>query len=192
MKWMPLLLMWISLSVRADTLPSSAWTPEQLMRSLAAVTAVDATFTEQKELAILQEPLITRGILRYRAPSYLKKQILQPYTESYEVDQDWLVIETPTEGQRHFQLRGYPLLRAFVEAIRATLAGDLQTLERYYQVQFQGQAAGWTLRLEPGDAEMARYVLAIVIHGQENRLLSIETLEANSDRSLMTIVPLSG
>ncbi len=183
--WVP----WVLLAVTAGQVPASPWTLQQLIESLAAVKTVNATFREQKELAILQKPLVMTGNLRNRSPDYLKKQTLQPQEESYEVNEDWLVIETPTEGRRQFHLNGYPLIRAFVEAIRATLAGDLPALERYYQVQLQGQAAAWTLRLLPIDKEIADYVTAIIIHGHDNRVLSIETLETGGDHSLMTIEP---
>lgn len=168
---------------------ASPWGLQQLMKSLAAVKSVQATFREEKELAILQQPLVTTGILRYQAPSYLKKQTLQPQAESYEVDEEWLVIDSATEGRRNVNLRGYPLIRALVEAIRGTLAGDLRTLEHYYQVQLQGQAAGWTLRLRPTDKELAEHVNAIIIQGQDNRVLKVETLETDGDRSIMTVEP---
>jgi len=168
---------------------SSPWGLQQLMESLAAVKSVQATFREEKDLAILQQPLVTTGILRYRAPSYLNKQTLKPQAESYEVDEEWLVIDSPTEGRRNVNLRGYPLIRALVEAIRGTLAGDLRTLERYYQVQLQGQPADWTLRLHPTDKELAKHVNAIMIQGQDNRVLKVETLETDGDRSIMTVEP---
>jgi outer membrane lipoprotein-sorting protein len=183
------LLLWVSLAATAGPVQTSPWTLQQLMASLAAVKTVNATFREQKELAILQKPLVMTGMLRYRSPAYLKKQTLQPQAESYEADEDWLVIETPEGERRQFSLNGYPLIRVFVEAIRATLAGDLPTLERYYQVQLQGQAADWRLRLVPVDKEISEYVSSIIIGGQGNRVLSIETLETGGDRSLMTIEP---
>ena len=188
MRWIILPLLWLALAAIADQIPSS-WTLQQLMRSLATVTTVSATFREQKDLAILQQPLVMSGILYYRSPDYLKKQTLQPHTESYEADADWLTVDTPTAGHHQFHVRGYPLIQAFVESVRATLAGDLPALERYYQVELQGNAEGWTLRLKPVDREMADFVTAILIGGQNHHVLSIETLEASGDRSLMLIEP---
>jgi len=162
-------LLWLLLCIPVATAPSQTpvapWTLQQLMPALAAVKAVDSTFREQKQLAILQQPLVTTGTLQYRAPAYVRKQTLQPHQETYEIDGDWLTIETPTEGRRQLYLPGYPLPRAFAEAIRATLAGDLAALERYYQVQLQGQASAWTLRLQPAGQEMAEHVSAILIRG---------------------------
>ncbi|MFO1429425.1 MAG: LolA-related protein [Candidatus Competibacteraceae bacterium] len=182
-------LLWLLLCIPVVTAAEQSWTLEQLMQTLATVKATDATFREQKQLAILQQPLVTAGTLRYRAPAYVRKQSLQPYQEIYEIDEDWLTIETPTEGRRQFYLPGYPLLRAFAEAIRGTLAGDLAALQQYYQVQLQGQATAWTLRLQPTRQEMAEHISAIVIQGRQERVLSVETLETGGDRSLMTVEP---
>ena len=187
MNWLRVFLLCQPLLVLAADTAAPARTLEPLMETLAAVDTLDAAFTERKELTILREPLVSTGILRYRAPAYLQKKILQPQQENYEIRDDWLSIETPEEGRRDFYLRGYPLLRAFVEPVRAILAGDLRTLRRYYRVQLQEQAADWLLRLEPADKELATYVTAVVIRGQHDRLLSVETLETGGDRSLMTI-----
>ena len=121
-RWVWLLLLWwpLGLSAADEAL-------DQVMRALAAVPAVQAAFREEKTLAILQEPLVSSGMLYYRAPAYLRKQTLQPQPEEYEADDHWLTVETPTDGRRQFDLNGYPQLRPFVEAIRATQAGDRTT-----------------------------------------------------------------
>lgn len=165
------------------------WTLQQLMESLSTVNSVDAYFQEQKTLAILEKPLITKGILRYRSPGYLEKQTLEPHQENFQVDGDWVILETPEEGRRHLSLKGYPTLRAFVESLRATLAGDLQNLKRYYQLQLQGQPSEWSLRLEPLDSKIANHVTAIVIHGQTNQIVRVETRETGGDLTVMSITP---
>ena len=98
-----------------------------------------------------------------------------------------MTVETPAAGRRQFDLNGYPQLRPFVEAIRATQAGDRATLERYYRLEFQGTAADWSLRLTPRDSQAAGYVTAIILRGRDGSIASMETLEPDGDRSLMSI-----
>ncbi|MCC6136045.1 MAG: outer membrane lipoprotein carrier protein LolA [Candidatus Contendobacter sp.] len=176
-----LLLCWPLAAVIAD----EALT--EVMRTLAAVKSLQAEFREEKTLAMLQQPLVTTGRLYYQAPAYLRKQTLQPQPEDYTANGEWLTLDTPEGGQRDFNLNGYPQLRPFVEAIRATQAGDQATLERYYRLEFQGTPADWTLRLTPLDPTAAGYVAAIVMHGKNERIVSVETLEPDGDRSLMII-----
>lgn len=163
----------------------------EVMRALAAVPTVAAEFREEKTLAILDAPLIATGRLYYRAPDFLRKQTLYPQPEDYEADGHWLTIDTVSTGRRQFDLNGYPQLRPLVEAIRAAQAGDQATLERYYHLELQGVLTNWRLRLSPKDATAQRYISAIVLHGQDGRIVGMETLEANGDRSMMTITALT-
>ena len=184
-----MVLILLTLAAPAAPSPGSAWGLQDLMQSLAAVKSVEAGFRERKELAVLKEPLVTTGVLRYRAPAYLKKQTLEPEPQSYEVDEDWLTIDTLAEGRRLVNLDAYPAIRASVEAIRATLAGDLPTLERYYRARLEGRAEGWTLRLEPTSKALADFVTEVVIRGRRHQVLGVETVETGGDRSVMTIAP---
>ena len=159
----------------------------EVMRLLAAVPAVEGAFREEKNLAVLREPLVATGLLYYRAPAFLRKRTLAPQPEDYEADGDWLTVETPAAGRRQFDLNGYPQLRPFVEAIRATQAGDRATLERYYRLEFGGAPADWSLRLTPRDPQIAAYVTAIVLRGRAGMIASMETLEPDGDRSLLSI-----
>jgi hypothetical protein len=156
------------------------------MSTLAQVETINARFSERKELAVLEDPLLLTGTLRYNAPHYLQKHTLTPHDERYTVEQDWLTIET-SEGQRNLYLPGHAEVGALVEAIRATLAGDLATLQRHYLLQLAGQPTAWTLRLEPLAEQMAEYVSAIIFHGRGAQVLNVETLETGGDRSVMTI-----
>jgi outer membrane lipoprotein-sorting protein len=173
--------------------PLAVWADDdvlsQVMRALATVPAVEAAFREEKTLALLQEPLITQGVLYYRAPAYLRKRTLKPQPEEFQADGDWLTIEMAEQGRRDFNLKGYPQLQPFVEAIRATQAGDQATLERYYQLEFQGTLENWVLHLTPRDRQAAGFIKAIIIRGQRAWIASVETLEPDGDRSLMTVTP---
>jgi len=60
-------------------------------------------------------------------------------------------------------------------------------LERYYRLEFQGTPADWSLRLTPRDPRATAYVTAIVLRGRDGSISSMETLEPDGDRSLMTI-----
>lgn len=159
----------------------------KVMQALAAVRSVEATFQEEKTLAMLQEPLITHGVLYYRAPAYLRKQTLEPQPEDFQADGDWLTIKMSDQDRRDFNLNGHPQLRAFVEAVRATQGGDQATLERYYRLTFAGTLDDWSLRLTPRDPRITEYLTLITVWGREAWIDRVEMLEANGDRSMMTM-----
>lgn len=173
----------------AGTAPAAgAWDLERLMHDLAQVRSAKAKFVERKELAVLNSPLELSGTLIYTAPGRLEKHTLKPRPESLVLDEKTLTIEDKAKGRRRtIVLEEQPVLWAFVESIRATLAGDLKTLNRFYDVDLRGEERNWYLTLKPRDPRMQTVVDEIDIGGSRNQVRTIEIHETRGDRSLMTI-----
>ena len=181
--------LFLGVSVCAAAEPrAGAWGVEQLMRELAQVKRASGTFVERKELAILTTPLESSGTLTYTAPGRLEKHTLKPKPESLILDEKTLVIEDKARNRRRtLTLEEHPVVWAFVESIRSTLAGDLQSLNRFYRVSLQGAENRWQLTLEPREPNMQALVEEIAIGGSGNIVGVIEIHEARGDRSIMTI-----
>ena len=184
-----LLLATVSLCAAADSERSAgAWSVEQLMQRLAQVKTASGKFVERKELAILTTPLESSGTLLYTAPGRLEKHTLRPKPESLILDEKTLTIEDKARNRRRtLTLEEHPVIWAFVESIRATLAGDLKSLNRFYKVSLQGGENRWQLTLEPRDPSMKAVVDEIAISGSGNRVSVVEVHEPRGDRSTMTI-----
>jgi len=177
----------------------AAWSDpplETLMRRLAAVQRAEATFTERKTLAALAEPVVTHGHLVWRRPAYLAKITDPPDAETLVVDGDTLTVSGGADGEhaapRRLDLSGEPGLRALVDAVRGTLAGDLVVLSAAYAVTMAGGLADWTLTLTPRAPEVARYLTRAVLGGTGAALRSVAFAQPNGDGSVMTIAPAGG
>ncbi len=163
------------------------WGVVQLMRELGQVRRSQAQFTERKYLKVLKAPRQSSGTLTYTAPDKLEKRTLRPRPEVLVIDGKALTVETA--GKRHtLKLQDYPVLWAFVESIRATLGGDIATLERFYKVDLEGGPARWQLFLAPRERSMSRVISQISIGGAGSRIELIEVQEARGDRSVMKVV----
>lgn len=167
--------------------PAADWGVEQLMQALGEVKSSKARFIERKHMAILNAPLETSGALLYTAPDRLEKHTRTPRQESLLLERDRLTIESPERKRRTVALQDYPVIWAFVESIRSTLAGDLATLAHFYEVRLEGGVERWRLLLRPRDPQMEEFVREIRLSGSGNRINAIETIETNGDRSVMTI-----
>lgn len=149
--------------------------------------SANARFVEHRYLHVLKKPLAVSGTLAYTAPGRLVKDTLDPKPEHVVIDGDALTVERDNKTET-LQLADYPQIGAFIEGIRATLAGDLAALDRVYTVRLDGGAEAWQLRLEPRDPKMQAIVQAIVISGSRARIERIDTQESDGDRSEMTII----
>lgn len=176
-------------AIAAEPAAPGAWDLKRLMHELSQVKSSRARFVERKELAILNAPLESSGVLIYVAPGRLEKHTLAPRAESLVLDGDRLTLENKAQNQRRtFALQQYPEIWAFVESIRSTLAGDLAALQRYYQVGLEGSEGRWRLTLKPTEPGMQKLVSEIRIEGSGNQAGSVEIMEIGGDRSLMTII----
>lgn len=158
-----------------------------VMGKLAEVRSAEGRFTERKYLSILSEPLVMEGRVRYRAPDHVRKEYDNAVTESYEIRGDHLVIEYPDGRRREMSIDEHPVLRAFVESYRGTLAGDLESLRKYFELELDGHMDDWILRLIPRNPDLAAYLSEVVMLGRGTFVYSVETLETSGDRSVMTV-----
>jgi len=178
---------WTLLLAVAVPLAATASDPlDALMQRLAARRHGHVAFTEVQRLAVLDRPLESSGELLYEAPDRLEKRIVKPRPETLVLAHGVL---SATRGRhtRTVELAAWPQIAPLIEGLRATLAGDRATLERIFGVRLEGDAAHWTLRLAPRDPEAARVVSAVVITGEGAELRTVETFQADGDRSLLTV-----
>lgn len=167
-------------------LATPPWTLERLLAGFARNKEARASFVEKKSVRVLERPLVSSGELRFEAPDRLEKRTLRPRPEVLRLDGDTLTLE---RGERRLQLslRSHPEAGAFVESIRATLAGDRAALERVYALRLEGSERSWVLTLTPRDPGMARLVERIRIAGQGAEVTVIEILQANGDSTLISV-----
>jgi outer membrane lipoprotein-sorting protein len=158
----------------------------QLMELMAQVSVRQDRFTETKTMTVLTKPLVLTGTLAYSRPDRVEKHVLTPYEEHLVVQGDQLTLVNK-DGTRRIGVKSHPLIWSFVEAIRASLAGEVEALRRFYHIKVEGTAKKWLLTLRPLDPQAASYLTSIRLMGQGNRLASVEIHETGGDRSVMTI-----
>jgi outer membrane lipoprotein-sorting protein len=168
---------------------SGDWGLPQLMIQMQQVRRSAARFVETKDLRLLNKSLQSSGKLIYIAPDNLQKFTLWPEPSSLVVSGNRLTIAQFDGDSRSLALSDYPQVGALVESVRATLAGDLPRLERYYAVSLAGNEMDWILQLAPHSSELGKLVKRIEVRGAGHDINSIETEESDGDRTRMTITP---
>ena len=158
----------------------------ELMRQLAGRRHGQVSFVEQHFLKLLKRPAESYGELTYEAPDRLEKRTVAPKPETLTLAGDVLTVARGGRT-RTLDLKAYPALVPFIESIRATLAGDLPSLERLFTIDFAGTLARWRLTLTPRDAQVAKSVSRVTIDGTNDTLTTVEIVETDGDRSLMTL-----
>jgi outer membrane lipoprotein-sorting protein len=70
------------------------------------------------------------------------------------------------------------------------LTGNRAALEKNYHLSLSGTSDKWVLTLLPSEQKIAALVQRITVSGIKNQIRSIEYLQADGDRSVMSIEPI--
>jgi outer membrane lipoprotein-sorting protein len=164
-------------------------TLEATMRALAATPASRATFSEEKSIPELSSPLPSTGTLSWQAPDRLEKHTTWPAEETLRVEGDRLLLARPAQNIRQeLSLDQSPEIRPFIEAIRATLAGDAATLRRFYDLSFSPEGDGWHMVLTPLSLRIRAVLQQVDIYGRGGLVRTVET-RGNDGLTRLTITP---
>lgn len=166
----------------------AAFDINQLMAELARNPGGNANFVEKRYLALLDKPVIASGEMSYRAPDWLEKRTLKPRPETVVLNKNTLSLERDRRTMT-IQLNQRPEVAAFVDSIRSTLSGDRASLERNYKLALTGTVDAWTLTLVPSEPKILELLKRITVGGVREQVLTIEYLQADGDRTEMTITP---
>ncbi len=167
---------------------SDGWSLNQTLAAIAAEKSDELLFTEFRHIPILEGPPIeVSGRLRFEAPSSMIKAVEADKPERLVVDGDTLRIEKQGEPTKEIRLSAAPPVKGFVESFRATLAGDRETLERFYHVVFDGTRSNWRMELKPRGDKLGFALDLILIEGNRGVIRTFTTYEASGNYTVMKI-----
>ena len=179
---------WLALALLLAAPSALAFDLDALMQALRAVPERHARFEETKRIALLAGPIVRRGTLDYVRPDRLVMRVDTPYFERLEVAGDALTLERRS-GVTRVALASQPQVAAWIESLRATLAGDRAGLEGHFQVVLDGTAADWRMALTPRDPTLAGVVARVTIAGRAAEVVRFEMEEVKGDSTVVVITP---
>ncbi len=163
------------------------WSRTELMALLATTTGSEQRYTEIKQLAFLERSVVSQGRLIFSPPDRLVKQVDQPDPVHYEIVGDRMSISRPGEAEQVVRIDAHPLLRLFIDTLRALLKGDLKLLKQHYSVELMGSRSAWQLHLVPRDSQLAASVDSLTINGRDKHIEQMVTQEQSGDQTTLTL-----
>lgn len=161
-------------------LPAHAFDTAELAAQLQQPATVQGSFTQQRFLRALSQPMQTTGRFALKNRHGLYWQIDQPFDLRLRVRPDG--IAQWSGGQwRPTRQSGQA---AQVKLFMAVLGGDLRELERQFDARLTGRAGQWRLQLTPKTALMRQVFDNITIEGGQ-LVQRIELNEKQGDRTVM-------
>ena len=163
------------------------WTVAALMQELASSSHPVVQFSESKTLSYLDVPLSSNGGLRVGKNGQLTKETISPQYERLIIDSDTVKVLREGDDEVTLELSDYPVMRGFIEAFRATLLGDVDSLSKYYKLEMKGERKLWSLQLYPLQATLAAVIRIIEIEGSGDMINSFIIEEQSGDSTTLMI-----
>jgi outer membrane lipoprotein-sorting protein len=157
-------------------------TLEALMAGMAETPGVEARFLETKEIALLSEPIETRGTLAFVPPDRLLRTTTEPSRSRLVIAGDRFSFRDAAGGDA-VDLSANPLAREFVDNFIVLFNGDLEALRRRYEPALRADESGWELALRPRHRPLSDLIERITLSGRGRALLRMEMLERDGDRT---------
>lgn len=160
--------------------PSSA---EELFKQLSEMPGLEASFVEEKHLALLALPLKSEGKLYFTKRGYLNRSISKPSPSELVITPSGMKL-----GGRAVDLGGRKSAESLIKSLQWILSGDGGHLNEAFSLSFsKPPAGGWSLVMTPRDAELQQLVASITLTGHGFEVQKIEVQEAMGDRTITTI-----
>lgn len=153
----------------------------ELMSRMAATQGVVANFNEQKEIALLERPLRSRGRLYFAPPDRLARFTLEPEFSALIIDGSQLYFQERIGEE--FDLSGNPMARIFVDNLIVLFNGDIERLQALYHTDFHAKGADWSLILTPRRAPLRGFVEEIALHGSLDGMRNMVVRSSDGDRT---------
>ena len=163
---------------------------QALTQQLAQVRSGQATFVEDRRVQQLDQTLRSSGRLSFVAPDTFVRETLRPSHEKLAVVGNQLTMSRGTRS-RITSLDSVPEAVVIVEAIRGTLTGNKDTLEKYFDTSVQGSAEQWQLELVPREARLRGQVAHLRLSGRQGQVREVRMTLADGDTSVMRIEPVA-
>lgn len=172
--------MWLVLMLLVQTPGVWGETLSELLDGFSHEKELHASFVETWTASYLEEPIVTKGRLSYRAPGELSKFIEQPEKIEQHIRNNELTLIRDGETQT-LQLSAQSELATGIYALRDVLEGDLVKVQERFIVHYSRTVSDWVLVLAPKGEQAASYVKDITLRGQANRIHQITIQYHNGD-----------
>jgi len=169
----------------ASAEPAAPPSLEALMAGMAQTSGVEARFLERKEIALLSQPLETRGQLVFLPPDRLVRVTTEPSRSRLVIAGQSFSFRDAAGGEA-VDLSANPLAREFVDNFIVLFTGDLAKLRERYEPELSGDGASWSLALRPRHRPLSDLIERITLEGTGRTLRGMEMLERDGDRTTTT------
>lgn len=162
---------------------------DELLGRMKSMKGLEARYEEEKHIALLAEPLVSRGSVHFAPPRRFARHQIEPFPSTMLVEGNTMSFGDP-QGSKRLDLQTNVVVRLFVDGFLDLLSGQTEDLLTLYDMKFesglQGRPRAWRITLEPKVDPIVHLIERIVLEGEEAVVRRMEVREVGGDATITT------
>ena len=154
----------------------------EIQSMLAKPKVLCGRFDQNKQLTGLKKPMLSNGRFCVVAERGVLWRTLQPFPNTVRLTRDEIVQLQGDRVAMRLDAKQEPAVRTINSILFALLAGDLNQIERLFEVDGAIHENSWKVTLKARDPALARVMSAVSLEGAEH-VKSIAISETSGDRT---------
>lgn len=156
----------------------------RVAQRLNARKVLRGEFSQEKQIAVLRRPLISKGRFIFCEGRGLWWRVDNPVV-SESVFSTTAIFQKRADGSsRDIIAEGQTVARGFLEVFAAVFAGDSRSLKQNFALSFAGREQDWRIGLIPHDRTIKRFLRYVMLSGTDF-INQLEIREVNADISVI-------
>jgi len=173
---------WAGAAMLAALMLLGAAPVPKIQSMLARPKILCGRFDQSKQLVGLKKPVNSNGRFCVVADKGVLWRTLQPFPNTLKVTRDEIIQLSGERVAVRLDARQEPAVRMINSVLFALLAGDLEPLEKLFDIDGAAQDKSWSVKLKPRDPGLSKVISGIALDGG-TYVKSIVISEASGDRT---------
>jgi len=173
---------WAGAALLAALMLVGAAPVPKIQSMLARPKILCGRFDQSKQLIGLKKPVNSNGRFCVVADKGVLWRTLQPFPNTLKVTRDEIIQLSGERVAVRLDARQEPAVRMINSVLFALLAGDLEPLEKLFDIDGAAQDKSWSVKLKPRDPGLSKVISGIALDGGAY-VKSIVISEASGDRT---------
>ena len=172
----------------AEQTPASELSFDEVLQLRSEVQKAEATFVQSQFLMSLTEPIVSKGTMRYEAPTFVEMTVKEPRFEQFIYDGNRLEIRSGERPDvRSIRANKQSVLAVFLGALTSMLAGNKEDIDQNFTRVFSIDGETWQLSLKPRLKKIQRRVSRVEFGGALGVVDRVSLIMKNGNQTVIRI-----
>jgi outer membrane lipoprotein-sorting protein len=153
----------------------------------ARTTTISAAFTQEKEMSIMDERILSSGRFSFKKERLLRWEYMQPYSYIVVINNDRIAIRDETRTSQ-FDTRNNKVFAEVNKIIVGSIRGTLLQDQQNFRITYEDGNSSWIVKLVPLSPGLKGTLSRITLwlDKKDHSVSKLEMAENNGDKTTIT------